>query len=167
MHPPYHGALPVLSLPPLPCSFYFSYSFFFLSHYANADKPVQDRQWYMWLLLSPTCVMELKGCCLCLEREMLSGAIWSHCLWRGAQQGVSDSLFDWVCDTREEIFLKENWSTMTNHVFLPCSQPYSQVAIPISFIALWVYSLVGSPLCGGDLPISLPMKGHCEAWLLQ
>lgn len=70
--------------------------FFFLSLYSNADRPVQDRRWYMWILLSPTCAMELKGCCLCLECEMLSGAIWFHCLWRGAPQGASDSLFGFL-----------------------------------------------------------------------
>lgn len=58
MSAPYHNALPVHSLYPLPCSF-FSYSFFLLL-YVNADRPVQDTQWYSWIMLSPICVMKLK-----------------------------------------------------------------------------------------------------------
>lgn len=124
--------------------------FFFLSLYSNADRPVQGRRWYMWILLSPTCVMELKGCCLCLECEMLSGAIWFivfdvvlH------KEPLILSLAFWVNDTRKEIILKENWSTVTNRVFLLSRQYYSQVATLISFIVLCLYVLVGSSVCNG------------------
>lgn len=69
---------------------------FSLSLYVIADGSVQDILWYFWILLSPTCVMELKRCCLCLEYEMLSGVIWFCCLWLGAQKGVSDSPFGFL-----------------------------------------------------------------------
>ena len=106
---------------PLPTSLHFLFFLFFLLLlYVNADRCVQDTEWHLWIMLSPICVMELKGCFLCLEYDMLSRAIWIHCLWLGAQQGASDYPFVFVGTKHQRVnFFKRNWSAVANHVLLP------------------------------------------------
>lgn len=153
---PSHDVLPVLSLYPLPCTF-FSFSFLLLL-YVNADRCVQDTEWHLWIMLSPICVMELKGCFLCLEYDMLSRAIWIHCLWLGAQQGASDYPFVFLGTKHQRVnFFKRNWSAVANHVLLPRLPFLLQSAllftdchthlIPCSlYVYPWGGSLCGSPL---------------------
>ena len=153
---------------PLPTSLLFLFLLFFLL-YVNADRRVQDTQWYLWIMLSPICVMELKGCCLCLEYDMLSRAIWIHCRWLGAQQGASDYPFVFLGTKQQRVnFFKRNWSSVANHVLLPRLPFLLQLALSFTdchthLIRCSMYILEGSPVW---ITTSLPVKGHCKPWLL-
>lgn len=141
-----------LSLYPLPCTFF---SFYFPSSPLCQCWQMCQRHKnkHLWIMLSPF-VMELKGCFLCLEYDMLSRGHLNPLSLTGCSARASDYPFVFqIFQTPEEVenFFKRNWSAVANlssyqDCLFSSSQPYySQIATPTSFLALSVcISLGGS-----------------------